>query len=539
MTPVVELHGVSVTYPDADRPALREVDLTVDEGEWLLVGGRTGAGKSTLLGLMSGLVPHFSGGTLSGRVTVGGRDTAVHPPRELADLVGFVGQDPAAGFVTDSVVDELAFVMEELGVAPAAMRRRIEETLDLLGIAELRDRPLSSLSGGQQQRVAIASVLTAAPRLLILDEPTSALDPAGAEDVLAAIARLVHDLGVSVVMSEHRLERVVHLADTMCVVGPDGRTEVGDVASMMVRAPVAPAVVELGRLAGWSPLPLSVRDARRRATELRERLGPPPPATMSRGGGPVIAAAEAVVARHDRTIALDRLSLELRAGQVTAIMGRNGAGKTTALRCLVGLHTPASGTVRVGGVDPTSLSGRELVTEVGMVPQDASILLYAETVAEECATADHDGHLVGGATASMLGRLDPDGSIEHSAHPRSLSAGQQLTVALAIILAHRPELLLLDEPTRGLDYGAKDTLAAVLAGLADQGVAVVIATHDVELVAAVADRVVVLADGAVIADGPAREVVGHSPVFAPQTAKILAPDDWLTVGEVRTALEHR
>ena len=540
MTPIVELRDVTLTYPDADRPVLDHVDLTVAEGEWLLVGGPTGAGKTTLLGLCSGLVPHFTGGTMHGRVIVAGRDTSTHPPRELADIVGFVGQDPVAGFVTDAVEDELAFVMEELGIAPQVMRRRIEETLDLLGITDLRDRPLSSLSGGQQQRVAIASVLTAAPRLLILDEPTSALDPAGAEDVLSAISRLVHDLGVSVVMSEHRLERVVHLADSMCVVEPHGALQVGDVASMMQTSPVAPAVVQLGRLAGWSPLPLSVRDARRRAADLREQLGPPAGPGPGAPAGPVIAGTTGLAARHDRHVVLDGLSISLRAGEITALMGRNGAGKTTLLRCLVGLHKPAGGSVAVNGEDPRGLSGRALVTQVGMVPQDASILLYSDTVAAECASADVDGHLPPGTTARMLDRLDRvDGGIDRASHPRSISMGQQLTVALAIILAHHPRLLLLDEPTRGLDYAAKDALALVLRELEGEGTSVVVATHDVELVAHIADRVVVLADGAIIADGPAREVVGHSPVFAPQTAKILSPDDWLTVDEVRHALERR
>ncbi|MBP6730332.1 MAG: ABC transporter ATP-binding protein, partial [Microthrixaceae bacterium] len=174
MTAPLEFRGVSVAYEGSDRPALSQVDLLVDEGEFVLVAGETGSGKSTLLRAACGLVPHFTGGTLAGRVVVAGRDTATHRPRDLADAIGYVGQNPAATFVADIVEDELAYTMENLGIAPDVMRRRVEETLDLLGIAELRDRPLATLSGGQQQRVAIAAVLTAAPRLLVLDEPTSA-----------------------------------------------------------------------------------------------------------------------------------------------------------------------------------------------------------------------------------------------------------------------------------------------------------------------------------------------------------------------------
>jgi energy-coupling factor transport system ATP-binding protein len=270
---VIRFDGVTVTYPDATAPVLRDVDLTIAEGELCLVIGRTGSGKSTLLRCINGLVPHFSGGRLTVHVVVDDRDTRDHPPRELADVVGFVGQEPAAGFVTDSVEDELAYGMESLGVAPDVMRRRVEETLDLLGLADVRDRPLLALSAGQQQRVAIGSVLTVHPRVLVLDEPTSALDPAAAEDVLAALTRLVHDLGMTVVLAEHRLERVVQHADKVVFVPGAGRpVESGDPATLLAHTPVAPPVVELGRLAGWSPLPLSVRDARRAAEPLRAQL---------------------------------------------------------------------------------------------------------------------------------------------------------------------------------------------------------------------------------------------------------------------------
>ncbi|MEO6789603.1 MAG: ABC transporter ATP-binding protein, partial [Ornithinibacter sp.] len=234
----ITLQQVSVMLPGADRPVLREVDLTVEEGELALVVGRTGSGKSTLLGAMCGRVPHFTGGTLRGRVVVHGRDTREHRPRDLADLVGVVGQDPLAGFVTDTVEEELAYGMEQLGLPTSTMRKRVEETLDLLGIAELRGAALRELSGGQQQRVAIGSVLTAHPRVILLDEPTSALDPTGAEEVLATITRLVHDLAVTVVVAEHRVERVLHYADSVIHVSPDGRVRSGMPSAVMVDSDV-------------------------------------------------------------------------------------------------------------------------------------------------------------------------------------------------------------------------------------------------------------------------------------------------------------
>ncbi|MEP6759817.1 MAG: ATP-binding cassette domain-containing protein [Sporichthyaceae bacterium] len=534
---MIRFESVSVRYPGSPTPALQDVNLHVPEGELCLVVGRTGSGKTTLLRAVNGLVPHFTGGTLSGRVTVAGRDTRTHPPRELADVVGVVGQDPAAGFVTDVVEDELAYGMESLGVPADVMRRRVEETLDLLGLADVRARPLTTLSAGQQQRVAIGAVMTAHPRVLVLDEPTSALDPAAAEEVLAALQRLVHDLGVTVLLAEHRLERVVQYADRVVHVPGDGRALViGDPASVMANSPVVPPVVELGRLAGWSPLPLSVRDARRASAGLRQRLAPlPRPDRVETSTAAPVAATRRLVVRYGDTVALRGLDLTVRAGEVVALMGRNGAGKSTLLRCLVGLTSPTSGTVTVADRDPASLRAPELVRQVALVPQVPGDLLYADSVGEECAIADRQSRAEPGTSTALLARLAPDVSADM--HPRDLSEGQRLALALAVVLATRPPLLLLDEPTRGLDYTAKARLTSVLRALAAEGHAVLLATHDVELVADLADRTVVLADGDVVADGPTAEVVTASPIFAPQVAKILAPQPWLTVREIAHALE--
>lgn len=533
---MIRFDHVSFTYDGDSIPTLVDVDFVVPEGELCLVVGETGSGKSTLLRMVNGLVPRFSGGLLTGTVTVGGRSTATVAPRELADVIGFVGQDPAAGFVTDVVEDELAHVMENLGVAPDVMRRRVEDVLDLLGLHELRNRPLATLSGGQQQRVAIGSVLTAGPRVLVLDEPTSALDPAAAEEVLAALTRLVHDLGITVLVAEHRLERVVQYADTMVFVPGNGAPVVfGDPRTILAGSSVVPPVVELGRLAGWSPLPLSVRDARRAAAELRSRLGPlVPPVAPAPSRGELVAEVSSLRAGYGPVTALDGVDLQVRAGEVVALMGRNGAGKSTLLSHLVGLRAPLAGEVRVLGEQPHRLPARAVIRTAGLVPQDNGVLLYHDTVAAECVAADRDGDLAAGTTRAVLDRLVP--GIDPRAHPRDLSEGQRLALVLAIVLGSEPALVLLDEPTRGLDYSAKQRLIAMIGMLAAEGRAVVLATHDVEVVAAVADRAVVLADGEVVADGPARDVVVHSPVFAPQVAKVLAPDAWMTVAEIRGAL---
>ncbi|MFG2142461.1 ABC transporter ATP-binding protein [Streptomyces sp. NPDC048650] len=572
---MIRFEQVSVTYGDAAAPAVHGIDLTVPEGELCLLVGPSGVGKSTVLNAVCGLVPHFTGGTLHGRVTVDGRDTRTHKPRELADVVGTVGQDPLSHFVTDTVEDELAYGMESLGLAPDVMRRRVEETLDLLGLAELRDRAITTLSGGQMQRVAIGSVLTTHPRVLVLDEPTSALDPAAAEEVLAVLQRLVHDLGTTVLLAEHRLERVAQYADQVILLpSPGAAPLMGDPAEIMAVSPVHPPVVALGRLAGWSPLPLSVRDARRKAGPLRERLagvapgdargasgglsagsgglgagrgssqggsagaggsGGPSPRPRPRPATPPPVVASGLGVRRGRIDALRRVDLTVRPGETVALMGRNGAGKSTLLTTIVGMHEPSAGTVRVGDATPHRTSPRTLLRHVGLVPQEPRDLLYADTVGAECAAADHDADAPAGTCRELVTRLLPD--VPDSVHPRDLSEGQRLALALAVVLTARPPLLLLDEPTRGLDYAAKGRLIGVLRALAAEGHAIVLATHDVELAAELSHRVVILADGEIVADGPTSEVVVSSPSFAPQVSKILAPLPWLTVSQVARALE--
>ena len=536
---MITFERVSVQYADAAAPSLHDVSLEIPEGELVLVVGPTGSGKSTLLRTINGLVPHFSGGTLRGTVTVDGLDTAEHRPRDLATVVGLVEQNPTSTFVTDVVEDEVAYGMETMGLDPTTIRRRVEETLDLFALTPLRGRALRALSGGQQQRVAIAALFAAGPRVLVLDEPTSALDPVAAEEVLASLHRIVHDLGVTVVLAEHRLERVVHHADRVILVDDGHVSELLDPADAMLRSQIFPPVVGLSRLVGWSPTPLSIRDARRKAASLREALGAstPTPTADLRVIGPedAVAVSGVRVARGGR-IVLDAIDLTVARGSITTLMGRNGAGKSTLLGAVAAQHRLAAGRVRVGtaAVDPHAATAHERVRTVGLVPQQPDLLLYADTVARECAAADSDFGVPPGTCRALLERIS--GGVDAASHPRDLSEGQRLELALAVILAGAPEVLLLDEPTRGLDYGAKKRLGEVLTGLAAGGTTVVLATHDVELAAEIADRVVILADGEVVTDGPAREVLASSPAFAPQVTKVLLPQTWLTVAEVAGAL---
>jgi energy-coupling factor transport system ATP-binding protein len=373
--------------------------------------------------------------------------------------------------------------------------------------------------------------------VLVLDEPTSALDPTAAEETLAAITRLVHDLGLTVLMAEHRLERVIQHADQVIHLPGDGSASAGPAIEMLETATVAAPIVELARAAEWSPLPLSVRDARRRAGGLRERLAdrPPRPAHAPATTSVEALRARGIVVRYGDLVAVAGVDVRLAAGEIVALMGRNGSGKSSLLWALQGSGRRQAGAVDVGGRDPGRVSSAAARRLVGLVPQTAADLLYLPSVGAELAQADREASDVDASTArELLDRIAP--GIADASDPRDLSEGQRLSLVLAIQLRAAPGVILLDEPTRGLDYIAKHALASALDELAREGRSIVLSTHDVEFVAAASDRVIVMAQGEIVADGPTPEIVVASPAFAPQVAKILAPLPYLTVGQVLDGL---
>lgn len=518
---MIRFEDVTFRYPSNDLLRLDGVSFEIEEGELCLVIGPTGSGKSTLLGCVNNLVPRFTGGTRTGRIVVDETDTTLMATRELATTVGYVGQDPLAGFVTDTVEEELAYSMEQLGFPEDTMRRRVEETLDLLGIAELRRRPLRNLSGGQQQRVAIGSVLASAPRVLILDEPTSALDPIAAEDVLALISRLVRDLGTTVLVAEHRMERVIEFADSVLLVRPDATVEHGPVRDVLRHAPIRPPLVELGIQQGWEPLPLTIREGRRSAVAQRRAWEQTPPSLPSSpAAGEVALKATSVVVEYPGVVAVRGVDLSLNRGQVTALMGRNGCGKSSLLWAIQGAGKKSAGTISTD-------------RRVSLVPQTASDLLYLTSVQAECDAGDTAAGAEPGTTLALLRTLVPNIDVE--SHPRDLSEGQKIALVLAVELVGDPEVILLDEPTRGLDYAAKEALGRIISGLAAEGRSIVIATHDVEMAARTCSRIVLMAEGEIVSDGPARDALASSQLLATQVSKVASPVPVLTVEEYADA----
>ena len=523
------LDTVTFRYPGARKPALRDTSWTVPDGAFVLVAGRSGSGKSTLLRCLNGLVPHFSGGAFGGQVVVAANDTRFTSPRDLSADVGFVFQDPETQLVTGRVSDEIAFGLEHHGIARPTMRKRVEETLDLLGIAHLRDRQPQQLSGGERQRVAIAAALAMHPRMLVLDEPTSQLDPLAAEDVLAALTRLNEDLGLTIVVAEHRLERLLGRADRVLAMhGPDGAWREGtprEIAAVL--DPIAlPPVTQVGRRIAYEPLPLTVKEGRALAGRIALR-GAPSRALEGATGEVAIVARNVTVSRGDRSVLRD-VSLDIHFGEFVALIGRNGAGKTTLLRALMGLEGVSRGSVTIGGVDAHSGDRDAIGRQIGYLPQRAGSLFFKERLIDELrftiqARKGSDD------TAQLIERFDLGSLVDR--HPLDLSGGERERAALATVMAGGPRILLLDEPTRGMDAWSKVELGHLLGRLQKAGIAIVMATHDMELVARVASRVVMLGDREIIADGSPSEVLPGSLTFTTQMNKIFA-GTWLTVDEV-------
>ena len=531
---MIKFSNVSLLYPTSTKTILEGLTFSIQEGEMVLVIGSTGTGKSSLLRLINGLVPHHTGGILAGDVSVDGISTQLVRPGELAHLIGIVGQNPAAGFVTDTVEEELVFGMESLSVAPEVMRKRVEEILDLLALAPLRNRAISTLSGGEQQRLAIGSALVMHPKILVLDEPTSALDPIAAEEVLSIIHRLVHDLSLTVVIAEHRLERVIGFADRIIHIAGDGQAEINLPENILRKSEIAPPIVHLSRALELNQVGLSVRDVRRMTEGIRnqghdksQRLREVTPTAISISG---------VGISYGSHIALKEISTTIYEGEIIALMGRNGAGKSSLLQSIVGVKNLDHGHISIFNLDPTDLKGKERRTTVGYIPQEPSDLLYSQSVGQECSQADKYNEVSSGTTLQLLQNLVP--TISEKTHPRDLSEGQRLALALSVVLSAQPRALILDEPTRGLDYQSKSLLIQILKEFAAKpGKTVIIATHDVELVAELADRTIFLSEGEIVADGPTLDILLSSPAFAPQVAKVMAPRKWLTVQDVINGLD--
>lgn len=542
---MIRIRQLHYTYPTRSRLALNDIWLDVDDGEFVILAGPSGAGKSTLLRCLNGLIPHFSGGAIKGQVEVNGQDALRVGPQGLSRSVGFVFQDPETQTVLDEVESEVAFGLENQAVPAAEMQDRVEEVLDIMGLAHLRHRSPWTLSGGERQKVAIASVLVGRPKILALDEPTSQLDPLAARDLLETVSRLNAVYGLTVILVEQRLERVVRFAERLVYL-EDGRVTLdGPIRQILARVDVRqrPPLARLAGKLSWEEVPLTVTEGRLMAgdylsySENGTARSLQPKQDRSAQVRPILEASQLHFSYGGREV-LRGVDLEVRPGEAVALLGPNGAGKSTLLRCLVGLLRPDAGEVRLDGRSTAGRSVAEICQEVAYLPQTPDDLLFADTVAEELSVTLVCHGLDGSAVEKTARQLLDDLGLadQQGDYPRDLSVGQRQRVALGAVAVVRPKLLLLDEPTRGLDYATKDNLMALLRRWLGSGMGLVLATHDVELATRIAQRVVVLDDGRVTADGTVEAVLSTLEAFEPEMARLFPGRGWLTVDEVMTAI---
>lgn len=535
---MIAINHLTYTYPGQAQPALRDVSLHIAAGEFVLLTGPSGAGKSTLLRCLNGLTPHFTGGQIRGQVTVAGLDVIQAGPNRLSREVGFVFQNPEAQAVLDQVEAEIAFGLEQAGMPPPQMRQRVAEVMEWLELTPLRRRSLNTLSGGERQRLAMAAALAVRPGILALDEPTSQLDPESAAQVLHALVRLNQTLGLTIVLVEHRLERVLPYVNRVVVVEAGQITANGSVAETAAHLPYLPPLLALGQQLGWQPLPLTVAEARARLRAAgSSRLDATP---ALRSGSSALPETEApVLAVHDLHYAyagipvLRGVDLTLPAGKVTALLGQNGAGKTTLLKCIVGLLSPRQGHVALDGRDLAGQSVAARCRQIAYLPQNPDDLLFADTVHEELLITLRN-HQMKPSDApvpptELLARLGLAAAAD--AYPRDLSVGQRQRVAFGAVAVMQPRLLLLDEPTRGLDMSAKRQLLDLCRTWLAAGAALLLVTHDVEFTAEVADQVLILEEGRIAAAGSPARVLPQYPLFAPQMVQLFPDQGWLTAAQ--------
>jgi energy-coupling factor transport system ATP-binding protein len=523
---MIKLDSVTFSYSSSDSAILKRVNLEIDKGELVLIAGPTGSGKSTLLKVINLLAPKFTGGNFSGSISIDGRDITKLQPHEIAELVGYVGQNPADSFVTETVREELAYGMEQLGLATDFMRVRVVESAKLVGIEHLLDSRLEEISGGEQQRVAIGAALAAGQKILLLDEPTSALDADITKRTVQLLQKLASENKITILLTEHRVERVMELVDSIVLVHRDGSVTKSSAETAFNDPRMELPVVSLSRKLNWTPVATTISKAQNYWSSTADkyviRHHANHTSRVASGTSKTVAIVKDVSVSFMNASAVSNLSFTLQCGQITALMGRNGSGKSSTLWALqgsgLGKDASVAGQIRIEGKDPAKLSNQDRINLVAMVPQKASDLLFLNSLSKELAESDAFSQVEPGTTSSifanLVGRVDP------GIHPRDLSNGQQIALVLASQLTKNAPLVLLDEPTRGLDYTAKQELAKSLQKLKQDGKAILLASHDVEFLAALCDQVLVLKKGQLIASGTPAEIFLPGTEFATQVADI-------------------
>jgi energy-coupling factor transport system ATP-binding protein len=534
---IVEVKNLSYTYPNASKPAIEDICLSINPGEFVLLTGPSGCGKTTFCRSLNGLIPKFYNGTLTGSVHIAGLDVSEHSTMELAQHIGLIFQNPDNQIFALTVEKDIAFGLENLGISKAEMHREIDWASETTGIDSLRLRATHELSGGQKQRLTIASVLAMHPSIIVMDEPTSFLDPVGAEHIFNVLDLLNKEYGMTIIIIEHRIDIAAKYVNRI-IVFDEGRVRSDGKPGLILAQEDTrllgvgiPRILELAMRFDdhdrrFSDLPLTSTQfydqitACLRKKEFTSKKSLLPPDMLDLVGehhhSPLIQARNIVFDYPGNVHALRDVDLTINHGDYVAIMGENGAGKTTLVKHFNGLLRPKEGEILLDGEDISKQSVAQLARRVGLVFQNPDDQLFEESVEKEIAFALRNFGMneesIEKRVTWALNLLDLNRYRERS--PFILSGGERKRVALASVLAWDPDILVLDEPTIGQDYGQKERLRHFLTQLRTQGKTVVIVTHDVEFVAESQPHIVLMAGGNVVAEGSTKSIMNQTELLA-------------------------
>jgi energy-coupling factor transport system ATP-binding protein len=523
---MIKITDLSFKYPNNERLILDGINLEIHPGSLILLTGASGSGKSTLLRTINGLVPHYSGGAISGEISIFGHDPIKEGPQGLCKVVSFVFQEPEKQFVYDIVEDEIAFVLENLAVPYEEMQKQMNAALSHLDIDTIRHQHLHETSGGEQQKVAIASALITKPRVLILDEPTSQLDPRSATELLDYIVKLKTTLDLTILIAEHRLERLLPYCDKIIHLFPDGKALFGTPQEVLSVIDIVPPIIQIAKQLELEPLPFKLEDFPQQeipATLMRSQNKSRKPVGQQQT---TVLELKNVCTNFGEQEILKNISFELSKGEFLVIHGPNGSGKTTLIRSILKL-IPSTGEISLMGKDLKKANLMDVIEQIGYLPQNPNDLLFADTVLDELIiTIKNHGYTI--ADEDLIHFLDQFGLAKYQdTYPRDLSVGERQRTALAAITVHKPPIIILDEPTRGMDYSSKIELGNVLKKWQTANHAICLVTHDVEFAAQFADRVMILNQGEKIFDGDPVSAYTSQPGYHTQTSLIFPSTRWI------------